>query len=261
MDRFGAVDYVDVRLSKALRVGKEAQMRRMSSVTLGAGIVIFVIACGGGGGATLVPGATLAPGATTAPGTTAAPAGPTTAPVGGDVSQLCAGMPTFNPEASPLTLAQDETLNARFPTEIAGQPVTGVRSYNFVQGQCYYGASAKSFQSLAQFFSPALLAQISQGAATATLDDQDVFITAFRTPGADPNQLFAHLPEFLTAIGIEQADIEKYKVEPGTIAGKSVYVVTDADGDKSYSLVSGDAAFTVGDVTEEQAGTVLSAFQ
>ena len=246
----------------ALRVGKEAQMRRMSSVTLGAGIVILVIACGGGGGATLGPGATTAPGATTPPGTTSAPVGPTAAPGGGDVSQLCAGLPTFRADASPQpTLAPDAELDARFPTEIDGQPVTDVRSYNWVAGSCFYSASAESMQKLAQFFSPAVLAQLSQGAAKATVDDQSVFISALRTPGGDPNQLFAHLPEFLAAIGIDQADVPKYTVEPGSIAGKNVYVVTDPDGDLSYSLVSGDAVFTVNGLTEEQAGTVFSAFQ
>ncbi len=231
-------------------------MRRVSSVTLGAGIMIIVIACSGGGGATLAPGTSSAPGATSAP------AGPTAAPGGGDTSQLCAGLPTFSVDASPQpTFAPDAELNARFPTEIDGQPVTDVRSYNWVAGSCFYGASAETFQRFSQFFSPAVLAQLSQGSAEATVDDQEVFISAFRTPGGDPNQLFAHLPEFLAAIGVEEADIAEYTVEPGSIAGKSVYVITDPDGDLSYSLVSGDAAFTVNDVTEDQAGIVFSAFQ
>ncbi len=237
-------------------------MRRLSFVTLGAGLLIFVIACGGGGGSTIAPGATPAPGTTAAPGTPAAPVGQTTPPGGGDISQLCAGKPTFSIDASPQpTVAPDAALNARFPTEIDGQPVTDVRSYNYVDGSCFYGASAEGMQNLAQFFSPQVLLQLSQGSAHATVDDEDVYISAFRTPGADPNQLFAHLPEFLAAIGVDQADIAGYSAEQGTIGGKNAYVITDPDGDKSYSLVSGDTVFTVNDVTEDQAGIVFTAIQ
>ena len=88
-------------------------MRRALFVTIGAGMMMLVLACGGGTSATLAPGQTPAPvGQSTSP------------PVAVPPGQACAGQPTFSLATPQPSFAQDTELIAKFPTTIDGQPVT-----------------------------------------------------------------------------------------------------------------------------------------
>ena len=231
-------------------------MRRTLFVTAASGLALLAVACGGGGStATLAPGQTLAPGATAAPVVTLAP------PPGGvvDVAALCAGQPTFSLNTPQPSFAQDEALNAKFPTQINGEPVTVQSSY-WLQSVCYYGqGSSETIQRFAAIFPPASIPGISSAYGAVTIDGEEVNISGFRIPGTDANQIFAHLPEFVAAFGTDPVDAAKYQVAPTTIAGKSGYVVTDDTGDKTYHIVSGDTVLTVSG-TDTQAATIFAAF-
>jgi hypothetical protein len=194
---------------------------------------------------------TLAPGATPAP--TQEPTLPPA--VGGD---LCAGQPTLSAEAPAPSFAQDATLNSRFPTQVDGQPVTDISSVFWVQSTCYYGGSLAG---LAALFPAGTVQQISTGNAQVELDDETVYISAFRFPGADPNVIFSHLGEFTAALGGDPTDAANSTVTNANLGGKNVYVITDPDGDVSYHYVSGDTIWTVDASTEATAGKVFAAIQ
>jgi hypothetical protein len=217
--------------------------------------------------AAAIVGCTGAPaGPTLAPGQTATAALPTVAP--GVVTPappvagpLCAGMPTFSidAEATPV-FAQDQALNAKFPAQINGQPVTDVQSGFWLQSMCYYGASAEDMAAFLALFPANIAPQISSGSAQVDLDGESVFISAFRVPGADANIIFSHIPEFIAALGGDPATAADSTVTQGNVGGKNVYVVTDSDGDVSYNYVSGDTLFTV-DSSETAAAAVFAALQ
>jgi hypothetical protein len=214
-----------------------------------AALAAAIVGCSSGPAAT----PTLAPGATPAP--TQSP-GPTAPPV--VVGDLCAGLPTFSAEAPAPSFAQDDTLNSRFPTQVDGQPVTSISSAYWVQTACYYGGGA-SLSGLATVFPAGTVPQISTGSAQVELDDETVYISAFRFPGADPNLIFSHLAEFAAALGGDPADAADSTVTMANLGGKNVYVITDPDGDVSYHYVSGDTVWTVDANTEATAGKVFAA--
>jgi hypothetical protein len=218
-------------------------------LALAAGVVFVVAACGAA-----APGTSLAPGQTPGTGSTPVPPPPI------DVSQMCAGMPTYSPQTPTPVFLQDDVLNAKFPTTVDGQPVTNIRSTNWLQSVCYSGNATESLQRFAAIFGAAALPGISTGSASATVDGDTVSISAFRIAGTDANAIFTHFTEFAIGIGISPTEAAKYAVSQGNVGGKNVYIVTDPDGDKSYDLVSGDSVFSIFGSDEAQAATVLAAF-
>lgn len=182
-------------------------------------------------------------------------------PVGVPAGQLCQGQPTFSLQTPQPSFAQDTTLNARFPAQIAGQAPSDVRSTYWLQSACYYSSSSEELAQFAAIFPASSLPQISSGSAEYTLDGEDITISAFRIPGTDPSVIFTNFPAFLAAFGVEPSEIPLYNVAQANVGGKNAWVVTDADGDKSYSVVSGDVVFTANDVTDAQAATVIAAIQ
>ena len=221
-------------------------MRRGFSAFTGATIVVMLAAACGG-----APAGTLAPGATPAPG------GVTPAPV--PVGNLCAGIPTFSLQTPQPVIPDDPQLNAKFPTQIDGQPVTNVSSTNYLHSTCYYSGASEDLARFLAIFPPASVPLISTGTADATVDGEEVQIDALRIPGTDPNAIFSNFPAFLAAFGVEPAEIPLYQVSQTSLGGKNVHVVTDPDGDKSYSVVSGDTVFTANNATEAQAATIVAA--
>lgn len=220
-----------------------------------AALLIALVACSAAPGATLPPGVTQPPGGVP----TQAP-GPTQAPPVVNVGNLCAGLPTYSPDAPIPSFAHDDTLNARFPTQVDGQPVTDIQSSFWVQTTCFYGGSAEDLARFAAIWPAGTAPQISSGSAQIELDDDTVYIQAFRFPGADPNPIFSHLPEFTAALGGDPEDAANSTVTTTNLGGKNVYVVTQSDGDVSYHYVSGDTVWTV-DAEETTAAKVFAAIQ
>ena len=238
---------------------EEVPVRSIVLAALSAALLISIAACSGPG-ATLAPGATATPVGATLPPTAPPTAGPTQAPPPVDVAQVCAGQATYSPDAPLPSVAQDDTLNSRFPTQIDGQPVTGVHSGFTLQSLCYYATSTENVARFVALWPPGTAALISYGYAQVELDGDTVYFNALRTPGADPSLIFSHIPEFLAAFGGDPATAANTTVTTSNLAGKNVYVVTSAAGDVSYGYVSGDTIWSVnGD--EATATKVFAAIQ
>jgi hypothetical protein len=235
-------------------------------------MAVAIAACGSSPSASSTPGTTLAPGATaTSPGATlpptAAPTGaPTTGPTGGATAppgsgltgHECDAIPTFslsNPNlASP---APDATLNAHFPAQIDGQPVTDVQSQRWIDFLCVFGGQAMVNQSAGDIGSGLNLTTMSFGSAKATVDGESVDLNAFRTPSADATTLVQSLALIVAQTG--NAGALQGTATTANIGGKNVYVWTDSDGAKSYAYASGDTLITFNSVTDSQATKILTA--
>lgn len=226
-------------------------MRPASFLTLGCGILLVVAACGGGATVTLAPGATLAP------GTTPAPVVPTVAPPPVPVGNVCAGLPTFGLQTPQPTFAQDTALIALFPAQIDGQPVENVQGARWIEVLCFYSGEA-AVQQFVSRLPNISFATLTYAFATVSVDDEDVSLGAFRTPGQDGNLIVQSFPQMVNAIG-GSTDPVQGTMSNANIGGKNVSVWTEADGDVSYLYVIGDSVFGVGDVTESQAAKVFAA--
>lgn len=237
---------------------EEAPVRSFAPAAASAVLVLSLAACSGGGAPTLAPGVTQPPGGvpTQAPGVPTQAPGVPTAPV--VPSELCAGQPTYSPDAPAPSFAQDDTLNSRYPTEVDGQPVTDVRSSFWLQGMCYYGSSSEDVAQFVAIWPPGTAGLISTGYAQVEVDGYPVSITSLRVPGADPNLIFSHIPEFIAAFGGDPATAATTTVTTENIGGRNVYVVTESDGSKTYDYVSGDIVFSVSD-SEDAAAKVFAA--
>lgn len=218
-------------------------MRHALFVIIGAGMMMLVLACGGGASATPAPGA---------------PGQPTTPAVAVPPAQLCAGQPTFSLATPQPSFAQDNELNAKFPTTIDGQPVTGIQSGYYLTFLCYLG-NTEQVNRFAGSVPGTNLAALSFGSARANVGGEDISISAFRLPGGDANQIIQHFAEFAVAIGADPSSITGSTQTQATIGGKAAYIFTDEDGDVTYVYPSGDTVWSVSGSTEEQAGTVFAA--
>jgi hypothetical protein len=241
-------------------------MRVPSTAITAIALSAAIAACGSSPAATSTPGATLAPGATATPaGATQAPTGaPTAAPTGGASSSPIAGtgreceaVPTFsigNPD--PASPPPDTGLLAHFPAAIDGQPLTDVQAIQWVWFLCSFGGQAAVDQAIAEAEGSFNLATMSFGGATATVDGEEVSLTAFRTPGSDANAMVTSLALIAASTGNTGVS---GAVQTATISGKSVYIWTDEDGAKSYAYPSGDTLIFFGEVTESQAAKIIAA--
>jgi hypothetical protein len=239
-------------------------MRSSFAVLVAVVMAVAIAACGSSPTGSATPGATLAPGATaTAAGATLPPtpgtatptpgSGATNPPVAG-TGHECDAFPTFdvnNPDMSP---APDEALAAKFPAAIDGQPASDMTTGSWLASMCALGQSF--FDSIAPDMSTGLnWAAMSIGHATYSVDDEDVTITAFRTPGQDASGIVQGLIQMAAASG---GTIEG-TLSQGNVAGKNVFIVTDSDGSKTYGYVSGDTLFFTETLTDSQAAKIIGA--
>jgi hypothetical protein len=217
--------------------------------------VLLIAAACAGAPATSGPTATPA-GATNQPTSgataTAAPTtGQTVPPVTGNE---CANFPTFN-LASPAfpSFAPDPALEARFPTEIDGQPVRDLESFSWAAIACMGGqAAVDAVRGTAEFD----LLALTMATAEATVDGEDVSLTAFRIAGGDANKIVQVLAQIAASAG---DDNDIVSINPGSAGGKSVIVVTHDDGTTSFGYVSGDTLFLADDITQSQADKIFGA--
>ena len=250
---------------------------RRSRMTVTAVVALLIIsACSSSPAATQAPGgATQAPGgATQAPGgATQAPGGATQAPGGatqapGEATQApggvgltgheCDAVPTFsisNPEPS---FAPDTALEAHFPPMIDGNPVANVTSLQWVNMICMFGGQA-ALQESATGFGSLPLSQMSFGSADASVDGDDISLSAFRTPGQDAGGIIDYL-KTLAALSNGGASISG-SLNQTNISGKDVYVFTDSDGAKSYAVPLGDTLVFFDSSTDDEAAKIIAALQ
>ena len=220
-------------------------MRQSSLLALSAGVVLLLVACGG-----------------TTPPPTAGPGGGTPATVatprpggGGGTGTECAAIPTFSLQNPNPSFAPDPELLAKFPQSIGGAPATDVGAFPFGSFLCLGGQAGYS-QAVANLPPGTNWAAISLGSATYELAGDEVELSAFRTPGSDPRALVDALFQLAAQNG--QADVGT--VSQGSIGGKSVIIVTDSGGDKTYAYASGDTLYFLEEgLPDTVAATVLAA--
>jgi hypothetical protein len=237
-------------------------MNRLAVVTFV--VVGALVAACGGTAATAQPtpgGGTQSPGGGT-PLVTPSPSGalPATPTFGGTneppLGNLCAGYPTLdpsNPYAYPSS-PPDPTLEAHFPTEIDGNPVTDLNSTSWAAFACLGSPDAVNGIAGQVGFD---LTKLTEAQANATVDDQDVEIDAFRLPGGDGNQIVTVLAQLAAASG---SSLEAGTLGQATAGGKSVITYTDSDG-VSYGIVLGDTLIFAGPLTQSQADKIFAAIK
>lgn len=191
-------------------------------------------------------------------GPTQAPGGPTQRPVAG-TGHECDAIPTFSLSASPnpATPPPDVDLLAHFPAQIDGQPVTDAQAQYWIYLLCAFGGQASVDRMMAEAQGGFNIATMSFGEATATVDGEEVKLNAFRAPGTDASSL-------VQSLALLAAQSGSLNGLPGTattatVGGKSVYISTDSDGQKSYAYVSGDTLIFFRDVTDSQAAKIAAA--
>jgi hypothetical protein len=218
-----------------------------------AALLLVVVAC------SAAPATTSTPAGGTAGPTQAATATialPTAPPVGGGTE--CAASPTFS-LASPVlpSFAPDPVIEALFPAEIDGQPVTNVQSASWIQSICFYGGQAQVDRLKATSSGGALLANLTFGSATANVGGSDVTIAAFRLAGQDGNAMVQNASLFVA--GLTGGTPEPFTTTQTNLGGKAIYVLTGQDGNITYAYVKGDTVITIDTADATQAATILAA--
>ena len=207
----------------------------MRSIVALLAIGVMVAACGSASPTASTPAPSAAPGT---PGPTAAPtsAGATD----GETSSI----PSFVP---------DTTLEAAFPDQIDGQPVTNLNSASylaFLQAfetpQEDLDAFVAGMQSIG--VNPA---SVSFGSANATIDDDIVSIIALRVPGGSAAAVVDQITR-LDTISSPPA------YTAGSLGGKPVTIATVSDGGVDYYYFNGELAWLLS-MDEAQAAVVLAA--
>jgi hypothetical protein len=169
----------------------------------------------------------------------------------------CDDLPTFDP-TNPVapSVPPDETLNTRFPPMIDGQPVTDVRSLQWLSYLCVFGGQTVLAQANDQTGGAVNLALLSFGSAEATVDGEDVNLKAFRTSANDGYNLI----RYFFVLAAQAGDSWNLRhVESVDIAGKEVGVWTDAEGGTGYMYLSDDTVLYFEGVTESQATKIVTA--
>lgn len=227
-------------------------MRWTLGAVVSAAVLIAIVGCSSSPSASSSPaGATQPPG-----GATSTPGGATQAP-GGPTGTECAAYPTFSVDNPALpSFAPDTDLQAKFPTQIDGQPVSELETGFWAQFMCFGGQAAYD-QAMADMPAGFTWASMSYGNATYNVEGEDAKLMAFRSPGQDANGIVQALAQVAAALG---------STEPigtlGTanVAGKNVITLTDTDGTVGYGYVSGDTLFTIeSGATDSQVAKILAA--
>jgi hypothetical protein len=221
----------------------------IAKIALTSAVLLLAVACSASPSTQTATPVGQTPGTPTQPIPTA---GATQPPAGGSE---CSGFPTMNPASPALpSFITDPGIEAKFPSQIDGQPVTDVESFSWAQLVCLGGQAAiDRIRGTTQFD----LLSLSMATATATVEGDEVELMAFRTPGGDATQIVQTLAELSSAAG-EESDIAS--ITPGTAGGKSVLVVAGTDGTTSYGYVSGDTLVIAEDITQSQADKIFAAF-
>lgn len=160
--------------------------------------------------------------------------------------------PSFDTNADPQ-------LAAMFPTQVGGQPVTEVQTFNYLQFvSAFGGAGADSTQAFVAALTQAGIdpSTVSIGTAKTTVDGDEVSITAFRTPNVDATRLLALAPQLQQ---LTDPTAELPTVGTANVGGKTVTTLTDSDGNVDYVYPHGDVLWGTDSSDQTVVGTILSA--
>lgn len=161
----------------------------------------------------------------------------------------CAGIPDvahMNPAPS-VGFTRDVELEAKFPTQIDGQPVTNLASASYIESLCALGGEASLAAATASVAPGLDITDMRVASADIQLDGQKVTIYSFRLPGQRGEEL-------VSTTGIAGG------LEPVVAGGRNVERWTNAaNGAVSYLYSTGDSLFIVSDATPAQADKVIAA--
>ena len=194
----------------------------------------FVAACGGAPAASIPPLPSIAVPSIALP-SFALPSGITLPSI---------AIPSFEP---------DPVIEAAFPTEIDGQPVTGVGSANFLSVLQALGPNAEivgEFQNAMQAVGVDPAA-VGFGSGNVVLDDTPVNIQVVRFPGGTASDAL----NILTRI---DAPDEAPTLTNETIGGKAATVATNPDGDIEYFYATGEWAWFVDNADRAHVETIFA---
>jgi len=159
----------------------------------------------------------------------------------------------------------DPTLTSRFPTQIAGQPVTNVYTVNFISFFQAFGQSDPESSARLQAFVQLLASagidatQVSFGSASVTVNGDEDQFQAFRTPGSDATKFVALYPQLAA---LNQSDTPPPVVGTANIGGKSVSTFTDVSTETvTYIYPSGDVVWSMDTRFPDDAAAVFGALQ
>lgn len=235
-------------------------MRQPLLMTLTFAFVLIAAACSSSPPGTPGPATPVTSPGAAPPAPVVTPAPVATPPAGNiGTGTECAATPSFDITNPVPSFAPDLDLEARFPTQIDGQPVTELQSVRWVELICLYGGQAGVDQFKADLPGGGSLnfATLTFASAVATVDGDDVQLSAFRTPGLDANVMVQAFAQLAGAISGETTVTGT--LSNVTLGGKNVSVWTDEDGTINYLYASGDVLFGVSDVTDSQANKIFAA--
>jgi hypothetical protein len=171
----------------------------------------------------------------------------------------CATLPTAAPgsELASFAPARDAELEARFPTQVDGQPVTNVQSGRLIETLCLIGGQSGVDRLRTQAPSNIDVMNLVIGSAEATVDGEQVRLTAFRVPGRDGGELLRDVADLARSVGGSEPKFAG-ELTPAMVGGKNVTSWTSTDGETSYLYVSGDALIIVDAATPSQADKIFS---
>ena len=163
-------------------------------------------------------------------------------------------IPSFNTNADPA-------LAARFPTQVAGQPVTNVETVRFMDFLTLLGSDD---QTKLTTFTQALTSigvdpnTLTEGTATATVNGNSVYFEAIHMPGADANRFIQIWPQVAVLFSPED---QPPTLGQASIGGKNVSTLTDpSTGDVTYLYANGDVVWSVSSAAAQaEVAAVLTA--
>jgi hypothetical protein len=232
-----------------------------------AAVALFVIsACGSSPGATQSPGTSQAPGNTTGatqqpvasqPAASQPAASQPASSVAGLTGHECDSVPTFSIDNPEPSFAPDPQLEAHFPADVNGNPVTNVSSQSWLDLMCTFGGQTALAGSAGQFGNLPL-ATMTFGSADVVINEDDISLSALRTPNQDAGNVIQYLAQ-IAALS-NQGSLSG-NVSQQTVGGKSVYVYTDANGAKSYAVPLGDTLVFFDSATDDEAAAIIGALK
>jgi hypothetical protein len=151
----------------------------------------------------------------------------------------------------------DSSLLSEFPTQVAGAPVTDVSAIPLLAFLCSFAGQASVDQERQTTSILGVdITSMSVGNFTATINSNDVKVTALRTPNKDASQLISNFGIFGAFAGVSIAGTG---VTDGNLGGKNVKVATSSTGTKSYFYAHGDTLFILDSTSDAEATAILQA--
>jgi hypothetical protein len=203
-------------------------------------VLVMLAACG-----STTPAGTTSPTGTPASGASAAASTPS----------AVTSPPASAPAASQPGFVGDPDLAAKFPTQVAGKPVTGVTTSKVLDFLTAIGTTPDDIEKTKTALSAAGMDINTMlfGNATATVGTSMVNFSALRVPGQDATKL---IPIYLLVASADPTD----KLTQETSGGKNVSVLRDSGGYASEWLyANGDILWTISTSSADSAAAVFSA--